>query len=230
MKKLSAILVGMSLVAGAVMAAGPVTSVNAVGYNKIDCPRGKYVLVNSAFESIEGKTLYTADILGTSLPPGTSVFYYDSSGTPGYKFDNYSEVDIDVYGWSSNITYNGSMGFWITVPVTAPSSNYVCTLAGQVPYGLQSTNMVRNGYNLLGYPYTASVAWTNSALAKSAKPGDVLYVFDPVVGYTFFNYSEVDIDVYSWGAAESLIINPGMGFWYVASSLRTNIEVRPYNP
>ena len=233
MKKLGAFLAGVGLLASATFAADSNTasSVNIVGFNKIDCPRGKSVLVNSAFESIEGNTLYTVDVLGTNLPPGTVVSYFVSTGIPGYKkVDNYSEIDIDVYGWSSNVTYKGSMGFWITVPPGAASSNYVVVLAGQVPLSQKTTNVVQNGYNLLGYPYTASVLWTDTELAKNALPGDVVSVFNPVSGYKSYNYSEVDIDVYSWGAATNLVITPGMGFWYVTATARTNLEVRPYNP
>lgn len=219
MKKISAFLVGAGLIASSVLAADPVTSVNIVGYSKIDCLKGKVVLVNTAFKKVGGGSLNASDVVGDQLPLGSSIYAYDPT-LPGYIADNSEES-----GWTTNINFAGNMGFWISVPSDAVSNSYAVVLSGEAPLNLADTNKVYSGITLLGYPYTASVAWTNTTLAKSAQPGDSLYVYNPTNGYTSYNMEEG-----GW-SDPSLIISISMGFWYqTSSSTFTNIEVRPYNP
>jgi hypothetical protein len=220
MKRLAVVLLGIVCVAAVVYATtNQVTSVNIVGYNKITCPRDKRVLVSTAFESLDGSELKSADVFGNALPNGTSVHAYKPG--VGYLTDNKSFL-----GWGTNITYMGGMGFWIEVPGTADEEEYEVVLHGQVPLAEAHTNYVYTGLNLLGYPYTASVLWTNTALAQSAVNGDELHVYDPDGGYTSYNKSFL-----GWGSANALVLTADMGFWYKTSAAaKTNIEVRPYNP
>jgi len=221
MKKLGAFLVGLGLVAGTVFAAATntATSVNIVGFNNITCLRGKAVLVNTAFKNIGGSDLKSSQVFGNQLPLGTSVYAFDPT-IPGYIADNCEEG-----GWTSFITFRGNMGFWIVVDSGADSNTYSVALSGEVPLNLYDTNTVYNGVTMMGYPYTASVAWTNTTLAKNAQLGDSLYIYNPTNGYASYNMEEG-----GW-SDPSLVINPGVGFWFqTASSMYTNVEARPYNP
>lgn len=223
MKKLATFVMGWALIAGAAFAAdtNTATSVNIVGFNKITCPKGKYVLVSTAFESLTNGVLKCSDVLGDQVPVSTTVSYFDAKAIP----PQYVTDTKTTRGWGTQISFAGYMGFWINVPAESPLDSYDVILSGQVPMSLTSSNAVVSGYNLCGYPYTASVLWTNTSMAINAQVGDVLHVYDPVSGYTPYTLTSR-----GWGDAKTLMITPGMGFWFQSSTSFTNVESRPYNP
>jgi len=232
MNKMGLLVVGSALLIGsmAVAQTGVVTSVNIVGFNKITCAKGKWILVSSAFKSLSGAPLKSADVIGTQLPLGSSTYAY-SPQLHRYLIDNYAEDDNGDPAWGTNLVYQGGMGFWINVPADAPQASYDVYLMGEVPVDASSSNIVFNGFTMMGYPYTANIVWTNTSLAKTAQLGDSLYTWTPATGvYQINNYAEDDNGDPAWGNP-NLVLTPGMGFWYqTASSLHTNIEIRPYNP
>ena len=202
-----------------ILIAAEVTSVNMVGFQKVTAERGKFILVTSAFQSIDGSELKCIDVFGTQLPEGSWVHAYDPY-TSAYVSDN-----LSGFGWSGNITFDGGMGFWIEVPDWVADPSYEVALKGQVPMETVISNYVANGFTLLGYPYTASVLWTNTTLAKNATPGDWIHVYDPDTGYKSENLSG-----FGW-SDPNLVIEPYMGFWFQTSvAAYTNTEARPYNP
>jgi len=223
MKKLGAFLVGLGLVAGTVFAAATntATSVNIVGFNKVNCPTNKYVLVSCAFEAIDGHNLTAQDVFGDQLPLGSSVYAYNNQ-LNGYDIDNYGFA-----GWGSTITFKGYMGFWIAVPeVEAGPASYDVSISGQVPMSSAISNTVYSGFTLLGFPYSASVLWTNTSLAVNAQLGDTVHVWD--VGAQA--YSSYNLGFSGWGDP-NLVLNVGQGFWFETTSATfTNTQVRPYNP
>lgn len=226
MKKISAFLMSVSLAACLASAQNTATSVNTVGFTKISCPRGGYVLVTTAFESLAGSALKSLDVFGTNqLPVGTVIYAWDQLLTPapGYRQDSYSNKN----GWGTNINYQSGMGFWIFVPGTAAQPSYDVLLAGQVPMKQQASNTVYNGYAMLGYPYTASTLWTNTDLAKKSPNGSVLYWWDTSIT----NYQQNSKSKGNW-LDPNLVITPTMGFWLYnpSGSAITNVESRPYNP
>lgn len=232
MKKTALMVLTAALAATVVWAQTPVTSVNIVGFNKVTCPKGKYVLVSSAFKSLDGNPLKAADVFSNQLPMNATIYSY-SYTKQTYVNDLYSfNEDTEQNEWTTNITFEGGMGFWIFVPQSASQSSYDVYLMGEVPMGAADTNMVYNGYNLLGFPYTASVLWTNTSLAKNAVMNDTLYTYDLSTGsyvpnvYVF----DEDLEAYVW-SNPNLVITPDMGFWFKTTrSMATNTEFRPYNP
>lgn len=223
MKKLGLVVAG-SLLAGVLAhAADPVTSVNVVGFNKVACERGKYTLVCTAFKSLDGSVLKSENVFSNQLPEGSTVFAYDASASPpAYVADT-----LTFLGWDANINYNGSMGLWIYVDPSAPNASYDVVFAGEVPMAATTTNEVYAGYNLMGYPYTADVSWTNTALAKKIEAiGEgTIFVYDPSTGYSGNSYTFLGWD------DPGMILKQGKGFWvYTPSTQFTNVEVRPYNP
>ena len=90
-----------------------------------------------------------------------------------------------------------------------------------------SSNVVYNGYAMLGYPYTSSILWTNTDLAKVSPNGTVLYWWDNAIT----NYQLNGKSKGNW-SDNSLLMTPSMGFWlYNPTGVAlTNVEVRPYNP
>lgn len=231
MKKTCALLVGISVIAASALAESPapVTSKNIVGLNKITCPKGKYVLVSTAFKSMDGAALKSKDVFGAQLPMGTTIFVWDPSGNVYIK-DSYIEDDEGNPMWGENITYKGGMGFWIGVANAGAATNEIF-LTGEVPMQQADTNSVYTGYNLLGYPFTAGVAWTNTALAKTARLGDTVFLWDlPSNSYIKSSYIEDEEGNPMWSNPD-LVITPSVGFWYqTGKSPFGNVEQRPYNP
>ena len=209
-----------SLVATVVLAQGPVTSVNVVGFNKHSLEKGKLYLIASAFEDIDGNRLTAANVIGTQLPNGSQVHFYD--GVTPYKTDT-----RNVTGWSSNVTFRGFMGFWVKVANTGTQTVYDVVLNGQVPFANTSSNIVSSGLNMLGFPYTADVAFTNTALYAQSVNGDQLHVYNTAAN----NYTTYTRNVTGWpAAARSLILTQGLGFWYKSSrgTPVLDVEARPY--
>jgi hypothetical protein len=209
--------VGLVVLLGIALAQ-EVTSVNMVGFNKITVPGGKLVLVSTAFESIDGTALKATDVFGDQLPNGTAVHAFDVQAG-SYVTDNKG-----FSGWSENVTFAGGMGFWIQAPA---GGDYEVTFKGQVPMAEATTNLVANGITLLGYPYTASVMWTNTALAKTAVNGDSIHIFNPDTG----SYVTYNKGFAGWGAGDALTLSMDLGFWFeTAQTSFQNVEIRPYNP
>lgn len=227
MKKLSAFLVGVSLMASAVMAQ-TASSVNIVGFDKITCQTGQWVLVSAAFQSLDGTILKCANVISNQLPKGSSVITYDTTAQ-AYKSDSKSGFTFDGV-WSDNITFSGGMGFWIYVPsegTGVTNSSYDVVFAGQVPMSLVSSNEVMNGFNLLGFPYTASVIFSNTALYKNSVRGDSIVLWK---NNSYLSYSKGGFGEAVWpDEAKSLEITPDMGYWYYSSTnAYFSIENCPY--
>jgi len=223
MKKLGAFLLGVGLIAGVTFAAdsNTATSVNVVGFNKITAEKGKLVMVSTAFKSIDGSSLKTTNVFGgQGLPTATKIFVYDPI-TSGYISDG-----LDFRGnWGTNITYEGGMAFWLLIPVSAPTNVYNISLSGEVPMANQASNLVFNGLTMWGFPYTASVLWTNTTLAKNSVTGDKLFIYNSSTG----GYSSNGKDFRGNWSNPNMVINPGDGFWYSTSrAMFTSVENKPY--
>lgn len=199
-----------SLVATVVLAQGPVTSVNVVGFNKHSLEKGKLYLIASANE-----------VIGNQLPNGSQVHFYD--GVTPYKTDTKS-----VSGWGqTNVTFRGFMGFWIKVANSGTQQVYDVVLNGQVPMANSASNVVVSGLNMLGFPYTADVAFTNTALFAQSISGDQLHIYNAASN----SYTTHTKNVTGWPVgARSLILTQGLGFWYKSNrgTPVLDVEARPY--
>jgi hypothetical protein len=170
MKKLSAILVGMSLVAGAVMAAGPVTSVNAVGYAKRTLPPGKLILCSLGFSSMSTNSIDSvfAGQLSGALDSSASdalikwnpvtqkyenAWKVDGSGLPEYDGKWFID-DGEFPPNPSPMTFSPGEAFWIQSKQVATQE---VVFSGEVPNGVISTNNIVNQMNFVSYPYSAAV-------------------------------------------------------------------------
>jgi hypothetical protein len=211
------------LIAASVIAQD-VTSVNVVGYNTMTFEKGKIYLVATAFEGIDIPDLHANDVVGTQLPIGSQMFFYKDSVT-GYQTDTRI-----VSGWSTNIVFHGFMGFWVRVNPAAPLASYDVVFKGQAPMDGTTSNLVVNGLNMLGFPYTADVAFTNTQLYAQSFNGDLLYVFDgPTQNYLTYGPRTVG----GWPAnAKALTLKLGQGFWYKSNRVSPilDTESRPYPP
>lgn len=230
MKKIGAFLLGVGLLASVTVAAdsNTATSVNIVGFQKITCSTGQWVLVSAAFQSVDGTVLKCANVISNQLPKGTSVITYDTTAQ-AYKSDSKSGFSVDGT-WSDNITFSGGMGFWIYVPsegLGVTTSSYDVVFAGQVPMSLIASNEVKNGFNLLGFPYTASVVFSNTSLYNNSVRGDSIVLWK---NNTYQSYSKGGFGEAIWpDEAKALVITPDMGYWYYSSTNPFyNVEACPY--
>jgi len=229
MKKTSVLITSLCALGAAVAMAAPVPSVNIVGYQTVTCETGKWALISTAFQSVDGVPLKAANVISNQLPKGSRVLAYDAS-VPGYVTD--SKAGLSALGvWSTNITFQGGMGLWIYTgsPAGGPAT-YSLMLGGQVPLESASTNSVYNGFNLLGFPYTASVYFTNTSLYKNSRKGDSITLW---VDGAYFTRSKAGLSASGvWPPdVNDIILTPQTGFWYKSvSNLHFNVEDRPYNP
>jgi hypothetical protein len=196
-----------------------------VGFQKIAMERGKLYLVNSAFEDIDGNPLDANDVIGNQLPNESKIFWFDASVPPSgqYKVDQ-----INLFGtWSSNITFRGDMGFFIQVSPGA-GGPYDVVVKGQVPEGDTTPTTVLAGLNQLGFPYTASVVFSNTALYATAPQGSKLHIWN-VAGQTWDPPFQKNI-FNQWPPGDSFVIDMGTGYFLETASGFVNTESRPYNP
>jgi len=220
MKKSVLMVAGSCLLAGMVMAAGPVTSVNAVGYVKMNTVANKWSLMGAPFSKIGGGTgpLTISDVFGTNgIPDSTIVLFWNGHGYVGEGF-------IDGYGWDPGTNdVSRSDGFWFTAPVSSP-----IVLSGEVPAASYASNTVTaltHGYQMISYPYPVSIAITNTALATSASDSDIL------LQWTGSNYvGEGFIEGYGWDPG-TMVLQPGAGYWYFRNGAGSAVwtEPKPYN-
>lgn len=225
MKRVALVLMMAGMIAGVALAADTVTSVNAVGFSKITIEEGKMYLVATAFEDIDGQDLKAADVFGTQLPGGTTIFAYNPA-TQTYDIDQFNPL---FQQWTANITFRGGMGFWIKPGAGgAGIQTYDVVLKGQVPMATATESFTDSGLTLLGYPYTSSVLWTNTPWAQGAtSTSDKLHVYNPDTGsYATYQYNPL---FQSWGSGNNVVLTMNQGFWYQTSSSRTNLISRPYN-
>ena len=167
-------------------------------------------------------------MISNQLPKGTSVITYDTIAQ-AYKSDSKSGFSFDG-AWSDNITFSGGMGFWIYVPSEGPgvtTNSYDVVFAGQVPMSVIASNEVRGGFNLLGFPYTASVVFSNTALYKNSVKGDSIVLWK---NNSYQSYSKGGFGEAIWpDDAKALVITPDMGYWYYSSTNPFyNVEACPY--
>jgi hypothetical protein len=221
MKKLSAILVGMSLVAGAVMAAGPVTSVNAVGYSKVDLPRDKFVMLACQFEQIDGSTNTITKVLPGPLPDATQVFLFDAASQT-YTEEFYDEA----IGWLPGTSEMGRQSsVWIKIPASSASATQEVVVAGQVPMTNATVSVVRPGFQLLAYPYPVDLVVTNAGFQGS--DADQLFYWNPS---TETWKEEFYDEAIGWLPGDT-VVKTSQGFFYKSTSSTNKMWVatRPYS-
>lgn len=243
MKKLLTAMTAIGVLTGAAIAQDVVTSVNIVGYKKHTLISGKFYLISAQFQSIDETAVTVDTAIGSQLPAGTEVHAWDAklNGVGGYLTTRRLAATGAPFNqperWSPlGVVLDGAQGFWIKAGGVAGTTNEVAFL-GEVPLQASYTNTLASSYNMTAYPYTADVAFTNTALAASVQVGDEMHIFDPDTGYQTFRRLAATGAPFNqperWSpSVAGLIITQGTGMWYrqTTGSDRTVVELRPYNP
>ncbi|MCP5489142.1 MAG: hypothetical protein H7A43_10910 [Verrucomicrobia bacterium] len=224
MKKVTLALVGLAFAGSCAFAqTNQVLSRNAVGYVKVEVDKGELALVRMDFENLQGVDNTVTNLIGDQLPSGSSVLLWDKVA------QQYTAENKIRSGWSpgTNVITRGTSMF-LKPSATAASNTYTVFLMGEVPdrFTAPTTTVLGvTGLNPLGFPYPVQVAWTNTGLAKNSVSGDSLLVWDQnIQNYVAYNRTRS-----GWGAGETLVLQPGQGFWFRnVTSTQDWSEVKPY--
>lgn len=214
--KLSKLLAGVVLsvfVTSLVVAStNEVTSVNAVGYIKINVEANKLKMIGTQFIDMNTNSPTVKDVLGTNgIPSGTKVYVYNS----GYSSESFS-----FGNWvpGTNVI-DRTMGFWIKCGTT---TNFV--LKGEVP-AVNKAVLVKSGLQMISYPFPVGTYFTNTVVGKNAGAGDKAYFYE-----TNGTYSSYSFSFGSW-VPSTLYLNPGDAIWYKSGASTNKIlsETVPYS-
>ena len=210
MKKLSVFFTVALVLAGVSYAASNNVG-NVLGYTKIAIPSNQYVLVSLGFNN-ESNTI--SGLFG-SLPMGSKVYTWNTAA------QNYNTFVKIRSGWGApgtNIIQRG-MGVFVMLPDGVQTN---VLLSGIVPTAGTTTVYKANGYSMISYPYPVLVAFTNTALAKTAALGDRLSVWENNAWKVYLKSRG------GWLGAEGLKIKPGQAFFFQSTTSGSANEIRPY--
>ena len=222
MKKMLAVVMVVGLIAAVVAIGQEVTSVNAVGFTKIEIGPGGLALVAPVFESFGDATLN--DIVGDQLPNGSTAYIFDrASGT--YKIS----TKLKGTGWDAagtNTLFRGD-ALWLR---NDGSVTATVSMMGEVPYtyndGKTTTVYSIEGVDAVGYAFPTDVVWTNTVLAGALASGDLLYIFNTGTG-SFDPYTKLKGT--GWDTPAGLTIEAGRAFFVNSSSSIDWTEIAPYD-
>jgi hypothetical protein len=219
MKKITAILLGTLIASSAALAStNQVLSRNAVGYVKVDFPKG-FTLVQNTFNPM-GAPIAISNTFA-SLPNNSRVHIWNGAG--------YSTITkAALGGWGaggSNLLQRGS-GFWIEIPQAAASNSYPIFFMGEVPDDASTVVPLTAGFNMKGYPYPVSDKWTNTPIAKASPNNSKLHIW---TGSNYNTFTRAALG--GWNSASNVVLNPGQAFWveFPSAASSTNVSVtKPY--
>jgi hypothetical protein len=210
-------LLTLSLVANGFADTTNVYSKNAVGYIQKQVSADVYYLVSCPLVMKSSGPVLPSDVFGnTVFADATSLYIFDRV-TQEYI----SEAYLDGVGWYPGTTdLSRGKGFWFTSPVTTNLS-----FIGEVPgVTTTSTNLVP-GFQLVAYPYPATVLITDTALQSIVVDSDSVWKWNPstseYISYAYLN--EI-----GW-IPEVPTLSPGDGFWFQRLGSSTSwTETKPY--
>lgn len=237
MKKLIAAIAVVGVFAGVALA-DVVTSVNIVGYKKHALVGGKIYLISTQFESIDGSPVTPETAIGDQLPVGSKLWYWNAKKLPSAGYEQSERVDTLFFqGWNGTVTLDGTRGFWVQPGGPAGVTNEVAFL-GEVPLREDFTNVIAEAITMTAFPYTADIAFNQTAIYNASATGDKMWVWDPdggVLGNGAYKvYEKVDTLFFTgWNnSGESLILSQGTGIWYDRAGAGDLViaDIRPYNP
>lgn len=238
MKKYFVAAIAVCLIASFVIIAEEVSSVNVVGYKKIDLPpSGKFIMLSVNFDAFEQTLL---GVFGTNnLTKGKSaqadnIFIWDpSKGGVGGYWVYYQDANGDFRTYVGDILTNNAPVFtgqamWIKSSPLSMQTNQITLMGEVVPLPNQTIPMVE-GFQMLGYGFSSDVALSNTAFFASGATGgkaaqsDNMFIWDSNKGAAggyhslYLDGSGVWRDIVGDTEATN-IIEMGKGFWYKAKA------------
>lgn len=238
MKRIGLSFLAVVLIAVAAYAATNVTSVNVVGYTKIQSPGSKLVLKAMSFDAFDQTLLgvFGTNQLNKATPRGgygaaDQIYIWDPS-VPKYNIyaQDTDGMFYDVENWEAkdpvtNEIITAGTAFWILGGGTGGTTNEITMMGEVVDVQTQNVDLVE-GLNLISYPFSTGIKIPDTDLVDdgaklaTARGGygaaDQLYVW---TGTEYDIYAPdtngVWRDIEDWtGEPVSNILEIGNGFWY----------------
>lgn len=241
---LSAACAGLMVSAAVSFAQTRVPSKNVVGYVSLALERGTLIMLRNDF--LQNTDMSTPETLfGSSLPVGSEVLVWDTTlNPPGYMIAEYMRslgpppTFIATTNWSIALPLNRGRGFWLRLPENAPKEVYEVIIAGSVPVEEEHSTRIAENLNMAAYAFPADVLWTNTSIAKSAKVGDEVYLWnknelDGKWSYLISTYERslgpppTFTPSTNW-TVRNMTIPVGRAVWYRSAEEKTWREERPY--
>lgn len=211
MKKMVAILISGVAFSAASFAQTNVSSANVVGYNQITIPTNQIVLIATSFLNASN----TIAGLFPDLPAGSKISIWNPTLQ---KYNSFAKGRTSWGATDGTNTIPRGRGVFISLPAGVGTNLYV---SGDVPQDSTSTVYKVAGLALMSYPYPADVAFTNTALAQSASPGDKISFWNN--GWVGYSRGRT-----SWTVPTNLQLRVGQGFFYQSATNAAVNEVQPY--
>ena len=227
MRKTLVLALCVALLAPLAFAQTNVLSQNAVGYVKVTADRDAFALVRNDFYDIDGNPTLPEDVLGAQLPFNTSVLVWNGMEFEEEKY--LAATKTTPEGWAPNThVLAPGVGFFINVPASAPAASYDVYLLGEVPAVATTDVTLAEQFTLTGYPYPASVSFTNTAMATGPNFNDTLFTWNGA-GYDENKYlAATKTTPEGWSNPTQEIV-PGEGFFFQnVGTARIASEAKPY--
>jgi len=224
MKK-TIVLLAATLAATAAMAqTNQVLSKNAVGYVRVDIPKGKFDLVAEPFVQIGGAENFDVGAVfdSNSVPQSTQALLWNPTAQ-SYVIEVYDTID----GWSpgTNQIHRGQ-SFFVKIPAGYTGTTYSVYMMGEVPTANNTVTLVGGQhFNAAAYSFPAATFLTNSAVNNVAGQSDQLVTWQVgTQSYAFNVFDSID----GW-TDPTAVFTPGHGFFYKRAGTATNwVDVKPY--
>lgn len=237
MKRLLGIACTVAMAAPLAFGQASVFSQNAVGYVRVNVPRGVAPLGGLALVRLDFEPLdplapnNTINVLGDQVPTGSRVHVWrsDIGGTGGYCSETKTRS-----GWpaSCGVIERGE-AFWIEIPPAAAEPSYNVYLMGEVPGANNDSETltinVATGIDAVGYPYPAAIAWADTTIAAPLPAGARIHFWN-ISGPSAQSYTSHTKTRSGWPtAALDTIIEPGTAFWIENPGAAVDwTEAKPY--
>ncbi len=247
MKKLSAFLVGLSLIAGAAMAAN-VSSINAVGYVNTPIYPG-FNLVSFSWTAVGGgggvalSNAFAGQLTGnTDVSTADNIILWNPQSQryeACWKYDDGSvQAWLDGSGdYATNTIANGD-AFWV---LNRHSTTQSVVMAGEVVNVTTNSRVFVHGFNFFGYPFSCGQSITNLAIVNNGAYGttdvstsDNIIAWDHAANrykaYWLYDDGSVKAWLDQYGDFATNMLDMGQGFWYLRRGVGafTWSEPKPY--
>jgi len=211
-----------------------VTSVNAVGYVKVELEKKQLYQLTLPFEGMGANDMVPTNIF-KDLPNGTIVYIWDPAQQ---RYNNELSVSKSFAGWNPASGATNSLAgksFWLRVGDSTVTNKWSVYFMGEVPTASEKVvGLATNSFgalNFVGYAYPCEVLLTNMNFYKTAVNGDSILQYDPSQG----RYNSASKSFAGWSFANAWtnpsqrVLQPGQAFWIRSRQQSTWSETKPYD-
>ena len=240
------VLIGLVAMTHEALAQQEVTSVNVVGFKRIDMagPDG-FTQVGMQFDAFDptlSGVLSTQLISAAKVGNADQVFIWNTSKTMydiyAMKSDNLFHDANNFGGPATNPPLRSGEGFWIRSAPAAPATRSI-VLAGEAVPDDAVTNNIVPGFQMKAFPFSCDVSiqdldFKNDGATAAAKVGnaDKIYLWQSGA-YAIFGLKNTDLmwhDANNFGGTAAVTnIQLGQGFWYEAKGTFAWSETNRYS-